>query len=71
MGYQNLKPALEILSQLLHRYLIEELHPSVLPFQVSEKSDKPLMYRQQIFTLNNMIETDDDVIFVTYVIQIH
>lgn len=71
MGYQNLKPALEILSQLLHRYLIEELHSSVLPFQVSEKSDKPLMYRQQIFTLNNMIETDDDVIFVTYVIQIH
>lgn len=71
MGYQNLKPALEILSQLLHRYLIEELQPSVLPFQVSEKSDKPLMYRQQIFTLNNMIETDDDVIFVTYVIQIH
>lgn len=71
MGYQNLKPALEILSQLLHRYLIEELQPSVLPFQVSEKSDKPLMYRQQIFTLNNMIETDDDVIFFTYVIQIH
>lgn len=71
MGCPNLKPALEILSQLLHRYLIEELKPSVLPFQVSEKSDKPSMYRQQIFTLNNMIETDDDVIFVTYVIQIH
>lgn len=69
MGCPNLKPALEILSQLLHRYLIEELQPSVLPFQVSEKSDKPLMYRQQIFTLTNMIETD--VIFVTYVIPIH